>query len=257
MQSLSRCLIILGCTALVLIAEDFWVKKPYTDWSEKDAAKLLINSPWSHDVAFAAPSMDDRGDGGGGGRRGGGGGGQMGGESASPMSSVGGMGGGGGRSGGGATDASGQVGGGGSGLAMTLHVRWQSALPIRQAQVVTALGHEQADSDKAKKFLGQEVPYYVVAVAGLPPDMVGRIPDQQLPELAKIASLVRKDKDPIQAENAQKFPGEKGTVVFLFPKTSAITLEDKEVEFVSKVGRIEVKRKFKLKDMMIGDKLEL
>jgi hypothetical protein len=78
-----------------------------------------------------------------------------------------------------------------------------------------------------------------------------------LNELAKGAALQRKDKDPIPAGAVQRIPGEKGSVAFFFPKTSAITLEDKEVEFVSKVVRIEVRRKFKLKDMVVGDKLEL
>jgi hypothetical protein len=166
---------------------------------------------------------------------------------------IGGMGGGGGRRGGGMGEAG---GGGGGAPSMTVHVRWQSALPIRQALVVNKLGHEKADSEQAKEFIGRTIPYYVVAVVGLPANMAARIPDDQLAELAKTATLVRKDKDPIAAESAQKLPGE-GGVAFLFPKASAITLDDKEVEFVSKVGRLEVKRKFKLKEMVLADKLEL
>ena len=137
-----------------------------------------------------------------------------------------------------------------------VRVRWQSALPIRQAIVLTQLGPEKADSDQAKKFLNQVSSEYVVAVVGLPPAL-DRVPDEQLNQLAKGAVLQRKDKDPIEAGSVQRIPGEKGSVAFFFPKTSAITLEDKEVEFVSKVARIEVRRKFKLKDMVVGDKLEL
>ena len=33
----------------------------------------------------------------------------------------------------------------------------------------------------------------------------------------------------------------------MFPKTDAITVDDKEVEFIMKTQRFEVKRKFKLK----------
>jgi hypothetical protein len=263
MKHLSRLLIVLGVTALVLIAEDFWVKKPYTDWSEKDAAKLLSNSPWSHDVSLSSPSVDPgvgsaNGGGRGGGRSGTGenpGGNGMNDPSSGAGPGGGGMGGGGRSARGGGMGEAGQ-GGGGGGASMTLHVRWQSALPIREALVVTKLGHEKADSDQAKKFVEQTIPYYVVAVVGLPPGLVARMRDENLPELAKVTTLVRKDKDPIAAESAQKLPGEPG-VAFLFPKTAAIGLDDKEVEFVSKVGTIEVKRKFKLKDMVIGDKLEL
>ncbi len=139
---------------------------------------------------------------------------------------------------------------------MMVRVRWQSALPIRQAIVLTQLGPEKADSDQAKKFLNQVSTEYVVAVVGLPPAL-DRVPDEQLNQLAKSATLQRKDKDPIEAGSVQRIPGEKGSVAFFFPKTSAITLEDKEVEFVSKVARIEVRRKFKLKDMVVGERLEL
>ncbi|HYL75025.1 MAG TPA: hypothetical protein VEU96_12520 [Bryobacteraceae bacterium] len=261
MKHLSRLLIVLGVTALVLIAEDFWVKKPYTDWSEKDAAKLLNNSPWSHDVALSSPTVDSGVASASGGGRGGprsGAGENPGGNGMNDPSTGadGGIGGGGGGRRGGGGGGMGEINRGQGGASMTLHVRWQSALPIREALVVTKLGHEKAESDQAKKFLDQTLPYYVVAVVGLPPGLVARMRDEQLPELAKATTLVRKDKDPIAAEGAQRLPGEPG-IAFLFPKTAAIALEDKEVEFVSKVGPIEVKRKFKLKDMVIGDKLAL
>ena len=70
MKHLARFLILLGCTALVIIAEDFWVKKPYTDWTEKDAAKLLQNSPWTHEVSISAGPTSEPTSGGGSGGRG-------------------------------------------------------------------------------------------------------------------------------------------------------------------------------------------
>jgi hypothetical protein len=264
MKHLPRLLVALGITALVLIAEDFWVKKPYTDWSDKDAAKLLTNSPWSHDVVLNMGAGDSGR--GGGGRRGGGnsastdgnpmGGGGVGspnGSMATPSMDSGGAGTSRNRGGGG---GDGQGVGGGGAPSITLHVRWQSALPLREAIVVAKLGHEKAASDQAKKYLGQAMPFYIVAVVGLPAGMAERMRDDQLAEVAKGAILVRKDKDPITAESAQKIQGEAG-VAFLFPKTAAIALDDKEVEFISRVGTLEVKRKFKLKDMVRGDKLEL
>jgi len=255
MKHLSRVLVFWSCTALLLIAEDFWVKKPYTDWSEKDATKLLTNSPWSHDVELSSgPSVELAGGGGGRSR------GSSTGDNPATVGqqSTGDDGPGGGGPGRGRPGSMGEMGGGrGGGGSMMIRVRWQSALPIRRAQVVAGLGHEKADSDQAKQFLGQTIPYYIVAIAGLPPNLTARMPDEALPELAKAATLVRKDKDPIQAESAQKVPGENGVIAFLFPKTSAITIEDKEVEFVGKLARFEIKRKFKLKDMMVGDKLEL
>jgi len=257
MKHLPRFLFALACTAFLLVAEDFWVKKPFTEWSVKDATKLLQNSPWSHEVAIGGGTPMDGGSAGGG-RRGGGTGSNndMGGMSTGGTDTVTG-GGGGGRRGGSGPNIPSEAGGGAGGApSMLVHVRWQSAMPIRQAIVLTQLGREKADSDQAKKFLSQVANEYVIAVAGLPPAF-DRVPDEQLNELAKGAALQRKDKDPIAAAGVQRIPGEKGSVAFFFPKTSAITLDDKEVEFVSRVARIEVRRKFKLKDMVVADKLEL
>src|SRR5258708_3408592 len=256
MKHLPRFLFALGCTAFLLVAEEFWVKKPFTEWSVKDATKLLQNSPWSHEVSVGG-AMPMEGGSAGGGRRGGGG--RGGNNDMGGMATGGtdwGGGGAGGRRGGGGAGYPSEAGVGPGGGSMMLRVRWQSALPIREAIVVTQLGPEKADSDQAKKFLNQVSSEYIVAVVGLPPAL-DRVPDEQLNQLAKGAVLQRKDKDPIEAGSVQRIPGEKGSVAFFFPKTSAITLEDKEVEFVSKVARIEVRRKFKLKDMMVGDKLEL
>jgi hypothetical protein len=251
-KHLPRFLFALGCTAFLLLAEDFWVKKPFTEWSVKDATKLLQNSPWSHEVSIGG-AMPMEGGSGGGGRRGGGG---MGGNNDMGGMATGGTdnAGGGSRRGGGGPGYPSEAAAGAP--SMLVRVRWQSALPVRQAIVLTQLGPEKADSDQAKKFLSQVSNEYVVAVVGLP-QMLDRVSDEQLNELAKGAALQRKDKDPIPAGAVQRIPGEKGSVAFFFPKTSAITLEDKEVEFVSKVVRIEVRRKFKLKDMVVGDKLEL
>lgn len=256
MKHLPRFLFVLGCAAFLLVAEDFWVKKPFTEWSVKDAAKLLQNSPWSHEVAVGGGMPMDGGSAGRG-RRGGGGANSN--NDMGPGTMAGGgetVSGGPRGSGGGPGYPSEAAGGPGGAPSMLVHVRWQSALPVRQAIVLTQLGPEKADSDQAKKFLNQVSNEYVVAVVGLP-QMLDRVSEEQLNELAKGAALQRKDKDPIPAGAVQRIPGEKGSVAFFFPKTSAITLEDKEVEFVSKVARIEVRRKFKLKDMVVGDKLEL
>ena len=120
--------------SFALLAADFW-QKPYTDWSEKDAAKLLTDSPWAKS---ASVSM----------------GGPAGGTPLPP-------GGGGGFGGGGAPR--GPQGGGGSDFgpgaqgsaAPTLDVvaRWQSALPIRQAFVRLKFGAEADKSPEASKAL--------------------------------------------------------------------------------------------------------
>src|SRR5437879_7159370 len=207
MKHLRRFLFALGCTAFLLFAEDFWVKKPFTEWSIKDATKLLQNSPWAHEISVGG-AMPIEGGSAGGGRRGGGGNNDMGGMATGGTDAV--PGGAGGRRGGGGGGYPSETGAGpGGGPSMMLRVRWQSALPIRQAIVLTQLGPAKADSDQAKKFLSQVSNEYVVAVVGLPATL--RIPEELLNELAKGAALQRKDKDPIPAGSVQRIPGEKGS----------------------------------------------
>jgi hypothetical protein len=264
MKHLSRVLVLIGLGALVLLAEDFWLKKPFTEWSEKDAAKILKSSPWTHEVSVNLSGGSPMASGGGG--RGSRGNGQgmgvpnassgIGGDVSGSGGGETGMGGGGGRSGRGGGGESG--GGASGGVSIMLRVCWQSALPVRQATVLAKLGREKLDSEEAKKFLAQDSPVYVIEVLDLPPEMA-RFPKERLSEIAKSTTSLRiKDKDPIPASGAQSAPREKAVdVYFLFPKTSPITLDDKEVEFVSTLGRFEIKKKFKLKDMVIGDKLAL
>ena len=53
-------------------------------------------------------------------------------------------------------------------------------------------------------------------------------------------------------------PRDQFVEIFLFfPRTEAIALEDKDVELRTEVGPFKIKRKFKLKNMVFKDKLEL
>jgi hypothetical protein len=55
--------ILILCATLLLIAlpaslSAQWNKKPYTEWSEKDARKLLENSPWAQTQVFSDTSNE-------------------------------------------------------------------------------------------------------------------------------------------------------------------------------------------------------
>src|ERR1700740_3149217 len=59
--------------AVALWAADFWQTKPFTDWDQKEAQKLLIDSPWARRVSISlATNPQSGGKGGGRGGRGGG-----------------------------------------------------------------------------------------------------------------------------------------------------------------------------------------
>ena len=255
-----------------LIAADVWEKKPFTDWSPKDVQHVLTSSPWARETAAAPSGGPGGGTGGGGGRGGGRGAGRGGGGAGADMDAS--MGGGtGGPGGGGMSGGGGAPGGGGGGApsaapqTMVL-VRWQSALPVKQALLRGKFGSEVSTAAEAKAVLAREEDFYVVAVERLPRMGMGRPgaegksgagdPERMRQMLARSTSLLRKGKEPIKPDDVKMATLEKTmTVYFIFPRTEAITLEDKEVEFSTKLGPLEIKRKFKLQDLVFAGKLAL
>jgi hypothetical protein len=233
--------------AIGLRAADAWQTKPFTEWTDKDVQKIETSSPWAKQVSIA---MGGGGGGGGGtgksGRKGGGGGG--GGED-SVMGS-------GGNAGGRGIQ---EVGGGamGGGASLTLTVCWQTALPIRQAVAKVKYKEEAATSPDAKKLIEEEQKYYAILVSGLPGRSMGN-GDKMKDALLKNTTLSVKGKDPIQASDVQSGGNQqKAVVLFLFPKTTPLDADDKDVEFSTKLGPLIVKQKFHLKDMVFNGKLEL
>jgi len=236
-----------------VFSEDFWKVKPYTEWTEKEVKKMLSNSPWAKDVSAGMQGGGGggmgKGGGGGGGRRGGGGGG--GGMSAGGAAEEGG-------GGGGMGGASGGMGGGGGAPEIMAKVRWQTALPIKQALIKMKFGSEAATSTQAKQLLEAVDEVYLVVMEGLPPRMAQMGAERLQEGLKKTTMLKHGDKTPIAPLQVKLGMVEKTVLVyFAFPKTDAIVLEDKDVEFVSKVGPMEFKKKFKLADMVVDGKLTL
>ncbi|MBX9600769.1 MAG: hypothetical protein K2X35_07190 [Bryobacteraceae bacterium] len=243
-------------SAGILLAADFWTTKPFTEWSDKEIAKIVSDSPWARRVSISMglpPSgMDHPGAGG---RRGGAG--AMGGVSGDASTQIPGAAGG---SGGGMS--AGEMGAPGGGVApsITFVVRWQTAMPVKQALMKNKYGAEAAGSEEAKRFLAQEEKNYVLVLQGLPKMLAGAAAqgDNGAEKFKQGISLQRKGKEPIVAEKLQLVPQEKTVDLYiLFPRSEAISLDDKEVEFVCKMPRADVKQKFKLKDMVFQDKLAL
>ncbi|MEZ5365513.1 MAG: hypothetical protein R2748_25080 [Bryobacterales bacterium] len=269
-------------TVAGLAAADFWEKSDYTSWDEKDVQKMLFDSPWAQKALFARPQMGG-GQGGYGGGGGGPGGMGVGGRPDGSGGAFGGAGGGGGRRGGGGGFGGGQGGGpGGPGfMQMSLYVRWNSALPVKQAMAAGELQAEGATlDDKMKEYLARHETHYVLNVVGLPARMQRMTEDAE--RLKQTAVVHIKDREPILASGAQaQVAGEQLSLFFLFPREgNPITLDDKEVEFVMKLGGgrrpqaegteqaqaerpmrggggPEIKSKFKLKDMVYKGELAL
>jgi hypothetical protein len=232
-----------------LYAADFWVAKPAAEWNDKELQKMMSNSPWAKpfSVPMSGPSTQfgnaqgtsgaDPGtpapisEGGGGGRGGGrGGGGGGGGASAA---------------------ASAARGGGGS---LDLVARWQSAMPMKQAFVRMKYGTQAAVSEEAKQTLERVEPGYMIIVSGnLRPFM--RTNPEGFKKLVQDSTVLSvKGKDPVKLEMVDVNPQQ---IIFLFSKATPITLDDKEVDFTTKLADVVLKYKFKLKDMVVNGKLEI
>ncbi|WP_321475990.1 hypothetical protein [uncultured Paludibaculum sp.] len=252
---------LLGAAALPALAEDPWVAKKPAEWNEKELQRILSDSPWAKPVTVTIGSAAPPAGGGGGGRgrggRGGGGGVSM--PSADNSSGMG----------GGAMD-SGTGGRGGvtndgpiAAPSIIYTVRWMSALPMRTALVYSKMGAEAATSLQAKAFLEKEDQFYVLSVSGPPhkgepaPARPRQLTPKLEAEIKEVTTLSWKAHDKVQPLVVQISQTSTLGFTYSFPRTHAIELEDKEVEFATKLGQTVIKRKFKLKDMVYDGKLAL
>ncbi len=246
-----RLIMLLALVTSVGFTADFWTERDFLQWNEKEVRKMLSNSPWSRTVVQTMGGGMGRGGGGGG--RGGGGGGFPGGGGGG----AGGGGGGGTQTPGGYGGGYGAPGGGGPSMQRNFIIRWMSALPVKQALAKAKYGEEAGTAEEGQKFIGRTETHYVVAVSGFPARMA-QVAQREPDRLKQGAFLKRKGKGNILPEEVQVRSGEQEAEVFLmFPRTDAITLDDKDVELEMAMGPMTVKRKFKLKDMVYDDKLEL
>ncbi len=270
--------IVVGGTVLLGFSD--WQKADPAQWSTDDVYRILNNSPWSKAVkaSFSRSSGDyndqtpgdnappnGRSNGGtwgsGGQMPGGIGGGGMG---------RGGMGGGGGGMGGGGWG--GNNGGGGRGgrgnnssQQTEVTIQWQSALPVR-----LAAAKKTGDSVDPSSF--KPLDEYVIALIGFPSGSAGegRRPvsadsddngpdqaDQTQQRLMRSASLLRGGHDAINPTKVEMNQGTDGRILLHFAKTDPITLGDKDVELRVSVGRLELRKKFNLKEMEFQGRLEL
>lgn len=214
-----------------LMAADFW-QKPYTEWSDKDAQKMLNNSPWAKSTGI---EMD------------------FGGGGIPPGPGFGG--GGGGRGGG---PQGGAAAGGPSGPTFQVVARWESALPVRQAAVRLKFGAEADKNEEARKFLAAEGQDYEIVLAG-PSFAFGMgAPDALKSALAEVTFLSSPRTGAIKTTSIEVSKGPRDTEVLLvFPRSMPFTAEDKEVQLSTRLGKSKVQYKFKPKDMTFNGKLEM
>jgi hypothetical protein len=214
-------------------AADFWEEKEFTTWSPQQVEKMLTDSPWAKKATIVLGTLRE--------------------QSAGDGFQSGGAG----------------FGGGGGGPArdpgdgefqgvrrITATVAWVSAPPIRQAVARRRIGLDAPIMPDQQRELLEAEPSYVVAVVGLPLRVVQ---GGTIEEVRDRTALKPARKAPIKPEDIRVFPdGDQSVrVEFVFPKTDAITLDDKDVEFVTKMGAADITKKFRLADMTVRGRLAL
>ena len=236
-----------------LWAADVWEAKPFQDWTDKDLQKVVDNSPWARQTravlgnaasiatgTSARPAVIDAS------------------SSDTGVNRAG-------RGAGGAERMRGTSSDFDQGPqaleqpGVSVIIRWQTALPLRQAKMRGKYGKEATSSPEAQKFLAQEPSVYVVGVAGLAGSIVSAgAGDQAKQSIVQKTTLTVKGKEPLRPIAVDFVPnGSSVDVLIGFPRAMPITLEDQEVELASQIGGATVRYKFKLKDMVVRGKLEL
>ncbi len=224
--------------ALCLLAADpAWKTKPAAQWTEEDARQVLSASPWSRDiVAGVARRMNEdelREAGQMGQPRG------IGYDGVDPKGSgpklpayI---------TSGGPPSARSQV------QSMKLHLRWESAQPVRIAEL-------KAHEDSAACEKGS----YCVAVLGIPGGPFGGDPAKLGEPLKQYAALKREGQPDARPYAAAVLSGPGGaSVVYFFPSSAEIKPLDAKVTFEAHIGRLFVSESFRLPDMIYLGKLDL
>jgi hypothetical protein len=210
-------------------AKPFWEEKDPKDWTSAEVEQMLTQSPWAtpaHISVFSGPGGESglpRSD-------------PFGNNRTARASGRGGNARGGGRA---AAPSEASVG--------KFHAvaRWESARPISSAS--------KTRNEDASRF-------YILALIGDLPDLAGSDDDdpaarQQRGQMMREATrLERKGESPIYLDRLQPVTGGD---LFYFSRLEPIKASNKELTFTTRLGPLEIKAKFALKDMLYRGKLEL
>ena len=208
-------------------AKDFWNEKKPADWTADEVQQMLTRSPWAKEASIfdsathkgvsSAPYA-----GGVYGRR----------RYESPdgksLPTVGGI------------------------KGWSAIVRWESAFPVR-------------DGMKAPKTADVDENYIIALVGDIPGASVPTDDDsaaerQQKMDVLKESTRLERRDDPLELQRvkiAPRTPLSPAGTLYYFSRVLPITAEDKQVTFVTKVGPLELKCKFTLRDMLYRGNLEL
>jgi len=129
-----------------------------------------------------------------------------------------------------------------------LHLRWESALPVRLAEL-------RLRETEPSTLQGGG---YIIAVYGVPGGGFKGTPEQLGQPLRNFAALKREGKKGVRPVRVEVFQRESGlVVVYLFPLSAEIGKSDRRIRFEAQIGRIVFAQDFDLSEMEFLGKLEL
>ena len=227
------CLPLAG-TLLLLAADPSWKSKSIRDWTAEDARLILTDSPWAVNIRAAVMPLQSESA-----RRDGGNMGQPQGVGYAGVDNT--------------TDREkvakvlhGDFSGAPAIAPITVRVRWESALPVRAAELKN---HEV----EPPTLDGEG---YQIAVYGIPDGYLKGDPKSLGEPLKRTATLKREGKPDVKPSSVEVFQTS-GVVAFLFPYSAELSERDTLVQFNALIGRIAVSHSFDLRMMRIDGKLEL
>lgn len=136
--------------------------------------------------------------------------------------------------------------------------RWSSALPMRQAMALHQFGRSGLNSQKAAQLLQGDTSQYVLEVAGFPAGMIPQGVRRFEAELLASAALLVKGRKPLRA-TAASVPEHGNHLIasIRFPRFENLAENDGLIELAAQAGPMDVRQKFKLRDMNYRGRLEL
>jgi len=207
-------------SALAVIAADGeWKNKQFPEWTEDDAKDLLKESPWVKIVAatLVKPSAKEV-------------------QVISPM----------GRR---KRREKSETTAPPNAKPPTLTLRWESALPVREAELKAR--------DVAAPTLDDEN-HYAIAVYGIPRMMLKDDSKVMADELKRQAVLKRAGKKDTKPSSVEILLRDDGPVVlYLFPKSAAFDWRDHKIEFNAQMPGLKFTQAFSFDDMTFHGKLAL
>jgi hypothetical protein len=132
--------------------------------------------------------------------------------------------------------------------AIKVLVRWETALPIRVAEL-------KAGEIDPPTLEGDG---YKVAVYGIPGGAYKDDPTKLGDPLKALAMLRRDGKPDVKPLRVEVFQRANGlAIVYLFPLSAEISKKDAFVEFDAQIGRVVIRQLFSIPDMQLRGELEL